>query len=681
MLERVRHAMRALWTGPLTLKSPEIARLIGSTPVSSGVSVDEHTALTIAAVWSAVALIADDIASLPLMLYKRLPTGGKDRFESHRLYRLLHDAPNPEMTSMVARRTMQAHALMWGNGYAEIQRDGAGRAVGYWPLTPDRVTPWRDDRGALLYRVQNAGGRETRVDPENMIHIPGMGWDGIQGYSVIAKARESMGLGLAAERFGATFFGNGSTFGGIITYPEMKTSITELYLENNRKAIEARHQGIDRAHRFLTLYGGAKYEKLGIPPNDAQFLETRVFQIRDVARWFKLPPHKLGDLADATYSNVEQMDLAYFKSCLRPWLELWEQELSRKLIPSLERNQQFIEHVREGFLSADTQGRAEFYGKLFSVGAITINEIRDKENLDPIPGGDTPFVPLNMMPLNRADEYISAQIASMAAKAQTAAWQAERTAREAAERTAQEAEARHAETVAQWGAVQQAHAEVSTELDRLRTMTATMVEATERDAWKLTAEQHETLRRAAEEARTTAERTAQEAAAAVERWRLEAEAAQTAAEAARLEADAQARRWREQQREAVAARRVIYGEAMARLVRREVAKAKQYQATAQKLRTWMETFYDQAEAEVWREALLPGIRLHLVAIGREHDGDPVALTEALVQDHFRQSQAGLTAVLEADDGYGDLLRRRLDRWVADRAEQYADRLVLEEVRA
>ena len=400
------------WSGPLNAKSPEIARLWAGQSVSSGISVSEETALNYSAVWAAVSLISDDIASLPLMLYRRLPTGGKDRYEDHALYRLLHDAPNPEMSSMVFRRTVTAHVLTWGNGYAEIQRDGAGRPVALWLITPDRVQPFRE-AGRLRYRVSNPTQPAALFDANDIVHVPGLGFDGVQGYSVIAKARESIGLGVAAERFGGTFFGNGSTFGGVISFP---TDPPELTKENTRKALEGRHTGVEKAHKFLTLYGGAKYDRLGIPPNDAQFLETRVFQVREIARWFKLPPHKLADLADATFSNVEQQTTDYYTSCLRPWLELWEQELGRKLIAPLERRIQFIEHVTEGFLRADAAGRSTLYTSQFRVASITPNEIRQRENLDPLDGGDRAFVPLDMMPLDRVDEWVSAQIAAKAPK-------------------------------------------------------------------------------------------------------------------------------------------------------------------------------------------------------------------------------------------------------------------------
>jgi HK97 family phage portal protein len=418
LVRRIAHtmsAMRSSWSAPLTSNSPEFAKWFGGGPTLSGIRVTEDSAMSFSAVWSAVTMISDDIASLPLHLYKRLPNGGKDRFEDHQLYRLLHDAPNPEMDSMVFRRTMQAHALMWQNAYAEIERDQANRPIAMWPLVPERVSVFRQ-AGRLRYRVQNPSGGEVLIDPEDMIHLVGQSHDGTVGCSLIEKARESLALGLAAEKFGATFFGNGSAVGGVISYEGPRP--TEMSDKNYRESLEVRHQGVERAHKLLALYNGAKYARTIIPPNEGQFNETRIFQIREVARWFKMPPHRLGDLADATYSNVEQMDAAYLSACIRPWLVLWQQQLSRKLIARSERMQQFIEHDTHGFLSVDAAGRAALYPAEFNVGALTPNEIRGYENRDPLDGGDRAYIQRNMTPIDRIDELIDAEIAVAKAKAE-----------------------------------------------------------------------------------------------------------------------------------------------------------------------------------------------------------------------------------------------------------------------
>jgi HK97 family phage portal protein len=410
--------LRSFRIGPLSIKDPALAKYFGGGSTSSGVSVSETSAMASSAVFSAVTMIADDIASLPLMLYKRLPDGGKDRYESHPLYSLLHDAPNPEMDAMVCWRTMQAHALIWQNAYAEIERDQAGRPVAIWPLIPERVALVREG-SRVAYRVSNyENGRDVMIPAEDMIHLVGHSHDGSVGSSLVSLARESIALGLAAEKFGASFFGNGATFGGVLSFPGPRPP--EMSEKGNRDELNARHQGVERAYKLLAIYNGAKYERVGVPPNEGQFNETRTFQIREVARWFKMPPHKLGDLADATYSNVEQMDAAYLSSCIRPWLTLWKQQLSRKLIARSERRLQFIEHDTHGFLSVDAQARAALYSSEFQVGSLTPNEIRGYENRDPIKGGERAFVQLNMVPLDLVDEWWEAEIETKKAAAERA---------------------------------------------------------------------------------------------------------------------------------------------------------------------------------------------------------------------------------------------------------------------
>lgn len=416
-MERVRGAIRGYQLGNMLSSDPGIAGWLGASSVTStGLHVTDSNVLTYSAVWSAVTLIASQIGNLPLMFYRKLPNGGKDKWETNNLYRLVHDRPNPITSAFIFRETLQAHVLLWGNAYAEIQRNGAGRPTALWPLTPDRVTPFID-RGTLRYRVIEDGQADSYVESADMLHIPGHGWNGICGYSLVQKMRESVGVGLAAEKFGATFFGNGATFGGVIASPNPRPT-DERVIKNDREALNARHQGVDRAHKLLLLYGGAKYEAMGIAPNEAQFLETRQFQVDEVARWFNVPPHKLKQLARATYDTVEHQNIEYYVDCLAPWLERWEQELCEKLISPLERSQQTIEFSADGLLRGDIASRGDAYAKRFNTGSITPNDIRLKENENPIDGGDEAYVPLNTIPLSLAKPYYQAQIEALTAKAE-----------------------------------------------------------------------------------------------------------------------------------------------------------------------------------------------------------------------------------------------------------------------
>jgi HK97 family phage portal protein len=407
-LSRWERFKRSITLGPWNPKDREIARYFGGTPVNAGVSVNEETVMSYSAVWAAVNLVSAHISSVPLVLYKNLPDGGKERFSGHPLYRLVHDRPNPLMGSAVFRRTVQSNKMVWGNGYAEIERDFAGRPVALWPLLSYQMAPFFEG-GRLLYRYRNPGGTDVIFEPSDVIHLRGYSETGIEGSSAVSKGRESFGLAIAAERFGGAFFGNGSTMDGIITYPP-GINMTPQAKEDNRKALSNRHQGVDRAYRMLALYEGAKYERLGVPPNEAQFLETRMFQIEEVARWFNIPPHKLKHLQRTSYNSIEHQSIEYVTDALDPDWVLWEQELNLKLVSPLEMNQQRIEHIREGMLRGDSAARSQLQSSQFSIASVTPNEVRQMENRNPIAGGDQSFVALNLIPMDLARPYWEAQI-------------------------------------------------------------------------------------------------------------------------------------------------------------------------------------------------------------------------------------------------------------------------------
>ena len=390
LLTRIRDGIRSFRLGPFLSSDHNPWWRFGQGHVYSGVSVSEETALGVSAFFCAVSTISQDVASLPLFLYKGSADGGKQRFDNHPLNRLLHDQPNSEMTSFQFRAAMMVNALATGNAFAEIVRDGGGRPTALWHILPHRVTPFRQN-GQLLYRVSNPNG-DGILDASDMLHFRGPSPDGILGYNIVQLGREALGLSIAAERFGATFFGNGSSFGGMLS---TTGTLTEQARKNLRDALAARHQGSVNAHKLMLLENGATYTPIGVNPRDSQFNELRVHQIREVARFFRIPVAYLGDLERATYSNFEQMQLTYYTTGIRPWLVSIEQELDSKLIAPSERNIQHFEHSAEGFLRADTEKRAQFYSTMISTGIMTINECRSRENLPPIPGGDVPRVPMN----------------------------------------------------------------------------------------------------------------------------------------------------------------------------------------------------------------------------------------------------------------------------------------------
>jgi HK97 family phage portal protein len=411
-------AKRSITLGPWNPKDREIARYFGGTPVNSGVTVNEETMMSYSAVWAAVNLVSAHISSVPLVLYKVLPNGGKDRFVNHPLYRLVHDRPNPLMGSALFRRAIQTSKMVWGEGFAEIERDASDRPVNLWPLLSYQMQPFF--RGnELLYRYRNGNGNDVIFNARDVLHIRAHTETGIQGISAGSKARESFGLAIAAERFGGSFFGNGSTFGGIIKYPQ-GINLTPQAKEDNRKALDNRHQGVDRAYRLLAIYEGAEYQQMGIAPNEAQFLETRMFQVEEVARWFNIPPHKLKHLQRTSYNSIEHQSIEYVTDALDPDWVLWEQELNLKLVSPLEMNIQRIEHVREGMLRGDSAARSQLQSSQFSIAGVTPNEVRAMENRNPVPGGDEPFVNLQSIPLSMAPEYWGASIDLIKANAEKA---------------------------------------------------------------------------------------------------------------------------------------------------------------------------------------------------------------------------------------------------------------------
>ncbi|NUT96737.1 MAG: phage portal protein [Saccharothrix sp.] len=373
----------------------------GGGPAASGVHVNEDTALTYGPFFAGVRVIAEDLGSLPLPLYERLARG-KRRATSHPLYALLHDAANPLMGAMAFRETLQGHALTWGGGLANIVRNGAGEITELWPLRPDRTIPevrrTAPGKISLSYRyADQVNGIYARLLPDEVLHIAGLGFDGIRGYSVVHLAKQAIGLGLATEKYGSAFFGNGSRPGGVLTHPG---TLSKGARERMAADWENLHRGLDRAQRVAILEEGVNWQQIGIPPEDAQFLETRKLQVTEMARWLRLPPHKIGDLERATFSNIEELQLDYVASALRSWLVRWEQAITLRLLLPSERGRYFAEHLVDGLLRGNTMARYQAYAIGRNWGWLSADDIREKENLNPLPDGrgETYLVPLNMVP-------------------------------------------------------------------------------------------------------------------------------------------------------------------------------------------------------------------------------------------------------------------------------------------
>jgi len=379
-----------------------IFRNIFSRPSAAGVNVSEASALKASAVYACVSLLAQTVASLPLPVYRRLPRG-KERAVNHHLYELLHDAPNPEMTSYQLRETMEGHLATWGNAYSEIdwnERSGMINAI--WPLRPDKMQVIRE-KGELFYIYTTPDGVDHKLPSFRIWHIPGFGYNGLVGYPPIQLAREAIGLSLATEEFGARFFGQGAHMGMVVQHPKTLSKVAHDNLEGS---LNTQYAGLGKSHRMMVLEEGMTWQRIGIPPEDAQFLETRQFQLSEIARFYHIPPHMIGDLNKATFSNIEQQSLEFVIHCIRPWLVRWEQSIHLQLMGPSERKQFYAEFLIDGLLRGDSDARGKFYNQMFMIGAYSPNDIREKENMNPIDGGDKTYVPLNMVPMDQADQII-----------------------------------------------------------------------------------------------------------------------------------------------------------------------------------------------------------------------------------------------------------------------------------
>jgi HK97 family phage portal protein len=370
---------------------------------ASGLNVTPETALGVTAVFACIRVLAESVASLPLAVFRRLPDGrSKAKATDHYLYRLLHDQPNPEMTSFEFRETLMGHLGGWGNAYADIEVDGNGRVAALWPLLPNKMEKITRENGELIYHYRvpdSVGGRVRQLRGEFVFHLRGLGADGLVGYSPIKLHCQAIGLTQAAEQFGATFFKNNARPAAVLEHPGQ---LGDKAQENLRTSWEAIHSGLENAHRLAILEEGMKMHEVGIPPDDAQFLQTRKFQIPEIGRMYRMQPHKIQDLEHATFSNIEHQSIEFVVDTLRPWLVRWEQRIHSDLLLPRERDEFFAEFNVDGLLRGDIASRYGAYSVGRNGGWLSVNDIRERENMNPISGGDVYLQPLNMAPLAQA---------------------------------------------------------------------------------------------------------------------------------------------------------------------------------------------------------------------------------------------------------------------------------------
>ncbi len=380
---------------------------------SSGKYVTERSAMQMTAVYCCVRILSEAVASLPLQFYRYTDDGGKEKAVDHPLYFLLHDEPNPEMTSFIFRETLMTHLLLWGNAYSQIIRNGKGEVVALYPLMPDRMKVDRDEHGRLYYEYTvydsddvdgrkgtNKVGRTVRLQPHDVLHIPGLGFDGLVGYSPIAMAKNAIGLAIATEEYGSKFFANGAAPSGVLEHPGTIKDPSKV-----RESWQATFGGSGNANKIAVLEEGMKYTPISISPEQAQFLETRKFQIDEIAGIFRVPPHMIGDLEKSSFNNIEQQSLEFVKYTLDPWVSRWEQAMVRALLTPDEKKKYFFKFNVDGLLRGDYQSRMNGYATARQNGWMSANDIRELENLDRIPaeqGGDLYLINGNMTKLEDA---------------------------------------------------------------------------------------------------------------------------------------------------------------------------------------------------------------------------------------------------------------------------------------
>lgn len=378
---------------------------------SSGKSVSQTSALSVTAVYSCVRILSEAIAGLPLHTYKCKSNGGKEKAIDHPLYFILHDEPNPEMTSFVFRETMMSHLLLWGNAYAQILRNGKGDVIALYPLVPNRMTVDRASNGRIYYTYSTSDDDNPKLKSkgqvylkaEDVLHIPGLGFDGLVGYSPIAMARNAIGMAMACEEYGAKFFANGASPSGVLEHPSTIKNPDKL-----RESWNSLFKGSSNSHQIAVLEEGLKYQPISISPNEAQFLETRKFQINEIARIFRIPPHMIGDLEKSSFSNIEQQSLEFVKYTLDPWVTRWEQSICRRLFKDSEKAKYFVKFNVDGLLRGDYQSRMNGYATGRQNGWLSANDIRELENMNQIPdelGGNLYLVNGSMTKLEDAGAF------------------------------------------------------------------------------------------------------------------------------------------------------------------------------------------------------------------------------------------------------------------------------------
>lgn len=397
-----------------SLPFDEMLRRMGvGIETASGVEVSFETALRYTTCLICIRVLAESVASLPLILYRRRADGGRDRATDHPLYPVLHDLANGWNTSFELLEGTMVNLATRGNGYCYVERNRRGQVIGLVPLNPDGVTIEQARDWSPAYEVVMPDNVRTKLPRSQVHHIRGPLPAGYVGRSMIRLARDAIGLGVATERFGSKLFANGVRASGVLKHPK---TLSKPAQDRLLAQIQERHQGVDNMARPILLEEGLEWTQLSINPDDAQFLETRKFQRSEIAGIFRVPAHLVNDLERATFSNIEHQTLDFVVHSLRPWLVRWEQAINRDLLTPAERGEYFVEFLVDGLLRGDFKTRMEGYAIQIQNGISNPNEIRARENMNARDGGDEYWRPSNMM----GDEQAAALAAAMSPQARRA---------------------------------------------------------------------------------------------------------------------------------------------------------------------------------------------------------------------------------------------------------------------
>lgn len=403
-----REARSRVTAGADLAKPPSwLTRLLGGGEGTlAGVDVNEYTAMNLSSFWCAVRNISEDVAKIPVGVYVR-KDNSREELPDDPVSFLFNHAANPETTPLAFRQTMTQWALTHGNGFAEIESLNNGSPIALWQQQPQTVYVTRDRSDRIVYEVNSVrnGGRTVTLYADKMFHLHGMGFDGLTGYSVVHKARESIGAAIATDRYAGAFFGNGAVPAGILSHPGKLADGGKRLKESWNE----QHKGPGKSRGVAVLEAELKYQAIGIPPEDGQFLETRVFQVQEIARWFRMPPHKLMELSRGTFSNIEHQSIEYVRDCLEPWFIRWEQECWRKFFGRT--NPRYARHNMNALLRSDSESRARVYAIKKQWGLNNTNELRALEDENPIGDqGDVYLAPANMVPADKLEDLADATI-------------------------------------------------------------------------------------------------------------------------------------------------------------------------------------------------------------------------------------------------------------------------------